>query len=125
LRHVSEAFIEEINKLTHNLRHVSGALQTVPTFYLFLQRTLQTPASNCAYILFISSMNAPDTCRKLCVNLFISSMNVPDTCLKLCLHFIYFLHERPRHMPQIVRQFIYFLNQSFRLNLLIEEINKM
>jgi hypothetical protein len=74
----------------------------VPTFYLFLQWTLQTPSSNCGFILFISSMNAPDTCLKLCVNLFISSMNVPDTCLKLCLHFIYFFNDRFRPMPQIV-----------------------
>ena len=76
--------------LNERFRHMP---QIVPTFYLFLQRTLQTPSSNCGYILFISSMNAP------------------DTCLKLCLQIIYFLNERSRDLPQIVCHFIYFLNE--------------
>jgi hypothetical protein len=106
LRHVSGAFIEEINKLTHNLRH----------------NQIRKKKKNCAFILFISSMNAPDTCRKLCVNLFISSMNASDTCLKLCLHFIYFFNERFRPLPQIVLKCRH--NLKHVSGTFIEEINK-
>ena len=82
--------------------------QIVPTIYLFPQWTPQTHASNCAYKLFISSMNAPDTCLKLCLN-FIYFFNERSRDLpQIVRHLIYFLNERPRHMPQIVPTFYLF-----------------
>lgn len=134
-------FIYFLNKCP---RHMP---QIVPIFYLFPPWTPRTHASNCDYFLFISSINAPNPCLKLCQYLiyflnkrprhmpqgtvclyfylflpwtpwihasncdyfwFISSINAPDTCLKLCLHFIYIPHERFRYMPQTGPMFYLF-----------------
>jgi hypothetical protein len=105
-RHMPQIVRKFIYFLNKRPRHMP---QIVPTFYLFLQWPLQTHASNCAYNLFISSMNAPDTCLKLCLQIIYFLNERSRDLPQIVCHFIYFLNERPIHMPQIVPTFYLFL----------------